>query len=589
MHRLQVFPTFFLLLSIIAPIAVADGPAFRNPIGEGADPWIVHHGEHYYWCQSEGNYGVAVWQSDSPAEMGVKHIVWTAPEDGPYSKEVWAPELHFLDADPSLQGCAALNARSSVNGGVGIKTLDGRWYIYVAASDGENRNHRSIVLEAQTDDPTGPFRFKSELYTGDSNFFDADAPLQGCAALDVRTSIHGGIGINNGENNRWSIDVTPLVHNGELYGIWSGWETDQDEQFLYIARMENPWTISSNRVKICDNDDYLWERVGEALEGRGLHEGAQILKRGDRTFVVYSCSGSWQPSYKFGMLELKPGGDPMTPDDWVKFDQPVFEPSESTYGVGHGSFTTSPDGTEDWIIYHAKRDRSPGWRRAIFAQPFLWNEAGTPDFGTPVEAGTALPLPSGTKNNVTLDAPFEEDFKTDLNAWRYFGHHQFYRLDQGRLILGESDQPPINGYRCGEKAIVAARSWTDFDVAVTLCVIDGDRDAGLLFRVTDPAVGYDAQSGYFAGLIPGTDRVILGRTDGHRWHAIAQADMTLDIDRDYRLSVEARGPQIKILVDGVVVLEASDEHYAQGSVGLRVVNTAAQFDDMVVTPILSAR
>ncbi|MBT3361824.1 MAG: family 43 glycosylhydrolase, partial [Rhodospirillales bacterium] len=481
----------------------------------------------------------------------------------PYSKEVWAPELHYLDADAKLQCCAALNARTAVNGGVDIKTVDGRWYIYVAASDGENRNHRSIVLEAKTDDPTGPFRFKSELYTGDS--------------------------IETGEHNRWAIDATPLLHNGELYGIWSGWETDQDEQFLYIARMDNPWTISSNRVKMCDNDDYLWERVDETLEGRGLHEGAQILKRGDRVFVVYSCSGSWQPSYKFGMLELKTGGDPMNADDWVKFDQPVFEPSESTYGVGHGSFTTSPDGTEDWLIYHAKRDRSPGWRRAIFTQPFHWNEADTPDFGTPVEAGVALPLPSGAEYVVTPEAPFEEDFETGLNAWRYFGHHQFYRLDQGRLILGDCDQPPINDYRCGEKAIVADRTWTDFDAAVTVRIIESDRDAGLLFRVMDPAVGYDAQSGYFAGIIPGADRVILGRTDGRRWHEIAQADMTLDVDRDYRLSVEARGPQIKILVDGVFVLEASDEHYAQGSVGLRVVNTAAQFDDLVVTPILSAR
>ena len=29
--------------------------------------------------------------------MGKKTVVWEAPADGPYSKEVWAPELHFVE------------------------------------------------------------------------------------------------------------------------------------------------------------------------------------------------------------------------------------------------------------------------------------------------------------------------------------------------------------------------------------------------------------------------------------------------------------------------------------------------------------
>ena len=29
-------------------------------------------------------------------------------------------------------------------------------------------------------------------------------------------------------------------------------------------------------------------------------------------------------------------------------------------GVGHASFTTSPDGTENWIIYHGMRDLVTG-------------------------------------------------------------------------------------------------------------------------------------------------------------------------------------------------------------------------------------
>ena len=59
------------------------------------------------------------------------------------------------------------------------------------------------------------------------------------------------------------------------------------------------------------------------------------------------------------------------------------------------SFTTSPDGAEDWIVYHAKASETPGWDRVIHMQPFRWNPDGSPDFGTPAAPGEALATPSG--------------------------------------------------------------------------------------------------------------------------------------------------------------------------------------------------
>ena len=54
---------------------------------------------------------------------------------------------------------------------------------------------------------------------------------------------------------------------------------------------------------------------------------------------------------------------------------------QNAYGVGHASFTKSPDGSEDKIIYHDMRDPTNGWRSHVpRAQKFTWNVDGTPKF-----------------------------------------------------------------------------------------------------------------------------------------------------------------------------------------------------------------
>ncbi len=318
---------------------------FRNPIARGADPWVIQHGGYYYWCLSEGDRGVAVHRSRSLTTLGDKFIVWEAPGRGPYSAQVWAPELH---------------------------RLDGRWYIYVAASNGHNETHRMIALESPGDDPTQRFAFKAEFYTGD------DPSMQ--------------------RRNRWAIDGTVLAHAGQRYFLWSGWADERDEQCLYLAPMANPWTLAAKRVRLCANDDFAWERVGESPSERGLNEGPQVLQHNGRTFVVYSCSGSWEPSYKLGRLELE--GDPLDPRAWRKHADPVFRPTVTTCGVGHCSFTQSPDGTEDWIVYHAKVSAAPGWDRRIHAQQFRWDDAGRPVFGPVLGATRPQARPSGEQTTV---------------------------------------------------------------------------------------------------------------------------------------------------------------------------------------------
>jgi GH43 family beta-xylosidase len=328
----------------VSPVA----DTFTNPLYRGADPWVVRHDGWYYLCQSGAGGRIEVWKSRTLTHRGECRVVWTPPSRGWNRAQVWAPELHHVR---------------------------GRWYIYYAASDGRNANHRIGVLAATSDDPQNPFEDAGQLYTGD----------------DVATRSY----------NRWAIDGTVFELRDQLYFAWSGWERDDDIQHLYVAPMSNPTTISGSRVRLCPNDCHPWERVGERRSERGLHEGPQVLVRNGRIMLVYSCSGSWQPTYKLGMLSMSEHAEPLEPASWSKFTAPVFESTRDVFGVGHCCFTQSPDGTEDWILYHSKRFRHDCWSREVRAQRFTWRDDGFPDFGRPIPSGVLVSMPSGDRAATT--------------------------------------------------------------------------------------------------------------------------------------------------------------------------------------------
>jgi GH43 family beta-xylosidase len=66
------------------------------------------------------------------------------------------------------------------------------------------------------------------------------------------------------------------------------------------------------------------------------------------------------------------------------------------FAPGHNTFFSSPDGTEDWMAYHANDKESDvcDMGRTPRIQKFTWNDDGTPNFGTPVAAGEPLAVPS---------------------------------------------------------------------------------------------------------------------------------------------------------------------------------------------------
>jgi len=346
--KTQQFKALFVISSMfIAQMAWAQ--TFKNPLlPSGADPWSIYKDGYYYYTQTMQNK-LVIWKTKSLANLSTadSKTIFVPPKNTSYSKELWAPEIHFIS---------------------------GKWYVYFAADDGQNNNHRMYVMENSSIDPMkGNWIFKGKV--GDAT-------------------------------NKWAIDGSVFTYKKQLYMIWAGWEGDiNQKQEIYIAKMKNPWTIDGRRYKI-STPQFEWEKHGDLNDPNNpphvdVNEGPQILIHKGKVFLIYSASGCWTDFYALGMLTLK-GENLLNAASWEKSKQPVFKqsPENGVYAPGHNSFFKSPDGKEDWILYHANSapGQGCGGQRSPRAQKFTWNADGSPNFGIPVKAGQELNIPSQQKN-----------------------------------------------------------------------------------------------------------------------------------------------------------------------------------------------
>jgi GH43 family beta-xylosidase len=312
---------------------------FTNPLlPSGPDPWVYQKDGTYYYMQTTGN-NLVLRKTSKMSELasGVSTTIWTPKATGPASHDIWAPEIHFLD---------------------------GKWYVYFTAGPGNCcGGQRLWVLENASPDPTtGTWVEKGQI------------------------AVPG--------QNLWAIDGTILEQNGQRYLVWSGQEAGSDQQNLYIARMSNPWTLTGQRTQL-SHPEYGWELHGTPK----VNEGPEVIQHAGKTYLVYSASHCSTDDYALGMLTASATADPLDAASWTKSTTPVFtqNPTNNAYGPGHNGFFTSKDGSQNWIIYHAnlRAGQGCGDVRTPRMQQFTWKADGSPEFGTPVATGVALPRPAG--------------------------------------------------------------------------------------------------------------------------------------------------------------------------------------------------
>ncbi|WP_173655679.1 family 43 glycosylhydrolase [Sphingomonas turrisvirgatae] len=325
----------------VAGCAVTAGPyphraqsdaSFTNPIlPSGPDPWVTAHDGVYYYTHTLGRR-IALWRTRDIADLAnaEQKTIWTPPTTGRNAHSIWAPELH---------------------------RLNGRWYIYYTATESGFRDdrHRGVfVLENASADP-----------------------MQ-------------GEWVDRGRVNtaRPGIDGTVFQDHGTIWFAYSPYLSTGSG--IAISRLANPWTIAGEEVVIAEPDK-VWEDRG----GRRILEGPEFLKGPDgRIFMSYSAGACWSDDYALGLLELRKGANPLARANWTKHSDPVLKSANGVFATGHNGFFTSPDGREQWIIYHANSGAGMGCtqRRAPHISRIDWRD-GVPVFAPPAGAGEALRKP----------------------------------------------------------------------------------------------------------------------------------------------------------------------------------------------------
>lgn len=322
--------------------ALAESLELSNPlILQRADAQIFHHSDgSYVFAATVPEYDrIELRRADNLAGLrdAPGVVVWRRHTSGVMAAHIWAPEIHFID---------------------------GRWYIYFAAgSSTDVWAIRTYVLE------------------------NASAnPLEG-------TWVEKGRFVTNFDS--FALDATTFEHAGTRYLVWAQRDPSlSNNSSLFIGKLENPWTLAGPGVRLSD-PELEWE-----TRGFRVNEGPAVLLRNGRVFITYSASAT-DANYCMGLLTASDTSDLMNRASWSKSTSPVFSSAAGVFGPGHNQFTTSPAGTIDLLVYHARDYRDivgdplDDPNRHTRIQPFTWNPDGTPHFGDPVANGPLIIETSG--------------------------------------------------------------------------------------------------------------------------------------------------------------------------------------------------
>lgn len=291
-------------------------------------------------------------------------LAFDPPENTSYTYNLWAPEIH---------------------------NLDDRWYMIFTGNVDPDQpspeqdmlcdfncpaiNHKMFVLESSGRDIwDSEYSFKAELDTFDQGLAIDGTYLQHeSGPYQIYSCWYSKYmswpSLLCIDKSRWTClqPIPTKFHQRQIHGLF---------QAHSKSVLSHPLLMSPGRRRpTVERSTSVYPQtkgLNNSSTRKPTRHSSYTRRLGRITAITVLANWNWI------------GSDPMDPVSWTKHtDYCIFyqNPEEEAHGVGHASFTKSPDDSEWWIVYHGMRDPTNGWSaRTIPTQKFDWNEDGTPNF-----------------------------------------------------------------------------------------------------------------------------------------------------------------------------------------------------------------
>ena len=239
-----------------------------------------------------------------------------------------------------------------------------------------------------------------------------------------------------------------------------------------------------------------------------------------------------------------------------------------------------------WYLYYDYFMNGGVWgcsSNTDITNPNGWTKLASNQFSLPsgVRHGNAIAVTQDELNRIkgTNRPTFTDTFDVIGGVPNYTGYAGTWYSNEGNLIQASTTY--------GAKLVSNSGNYADMtysaDVFIPSSTPAAQGDAGLIFRVTNPAVGQDSFYGYYAGINAVGKEIFLGQMD-YGWHLISHTSVSsLATDTWYNLKVVATSGTIKVYLNNTLYLTSYDTNHLTGSIGVRSHRTDARFDNLSVS------
>jgi len=172
-----------------------------------------------------------------------------------------------------------------------------------------------------------------------------------------------------------------------LYCVQAMSDPPDTKSYPHVAKLNSTLTGLTTGLTLCLSPSQSWEGGTNKW-----NEGPAVLKHGGYYFMLYSGSAYDNPNYAMGYATAT---NPMGP--WTKYTgNPIVKKTSTVSGPGHCAVTTSPDGTELWLVYHTQQQLSGGAERQLAIDKIKFVEQ---------PSGPALLTVPGAPSSTMINAP----------------------------------------------------------------------------------------------------------------------------------------------------------------------------------------